>query len=141
MKFVEFGGHTHLMSAIGGSEHTICGIAFDAADSVGDESLRFQETASDLVTCPTCTIQIQNCRSSRTGIAEELNEPAKGQTWQKRSHTKTSVNAPRIEIVTVSASGGTVEAAPLNFLNQYGFSGKAWRMMRTKTLQHDWRLL
>ena len=63
---VRFEGCTHMVSPIGGSEHTLCGVAFDAADSEGDESLRWQASGQEHVDCPDCLIVIQACRDVRT---------------------------------------------------------------------------
>lgn len=78
-RYVEFGGHVHLVGVIGGGEHTLCGVAFDAADSEHDESLRrliatangdaadffrlrWTPTRKRTVTCPTCGAVVLLCQ-------------------------------------------------------------------------------
>lgn len=61
-KLIDFGGETHALSPIGGGEHTLCGVAFDAADSEADEALRFSEASRRKVTCDNCGSIILWCR-------------------------------------------------------------------------------
>lgn len=58
-------GLTHVISPIGGAEHTLCGIAFDAADSEGDESLRWTGMSRGPVTCLECGSVVLHCRGLR----------------------------------------------------------------------------
>ncbi len=58
---VEFSGRVHLVTPLQG-EHTLCGVAADAADSERDESLRWQRTPQVTVTCPQCVAVIEHCR-------------------------------------------------------------------------------
>ncbi len=59
----------------------------------------------------------------------------RGQIWQKRAHCKTSVNAPRIIIESVTDKSAV--ARPLNFTG-YGFHFDELRTMRKTTLLKDW---
>lgn len=60
-------GLVHAVSPIGGGEHTLCGVAFDAADSEGDESLRWLGPSRRAVDCPMCCAVIRECRNMSTG--------------------------------------------------------------------------
>jgi hypothetical protein len=60
--FVRFERRTHLVSPLGGGEHTLCGVAFDACDSEGMPSLSWKPASSTVVTCPDCGRVIQECR-------------------------------------------------------------------------------
>ena len=64
-------------------------------------------------------------------------KPAATQEWEKRSHNKTAVNAPTIRLT--AANEHTVTAVPVNFFNQYGFTGREPRIMRVSTLLASWR--
>lgn len=71
-KRVEFGGHVHLMSVLQVGEYSLCGVAFDAADTENDESLRFRPTKKRTVDCPQCVLEIENCRyvqTTTTGVS------------------------------------------------------------------------
>lgn len=62
-KFVQMGGAIHL--AIDG-EHLLCNTAtFDAADSEGDEDLRWHETTEKIVSCTDCIALILLCKGVR----------------------------------------------------------------------------
>lgn len=63
--FVEFEDDVHLIAGEGGGEHTLCGVAFDAADSEGDEALRFKTTRRRVVTCSGCVGVVLACRGVR----------------------------------------------------------------------------
>jgi hypothetical protein len=54
-------GFVHAVSPIGGSEHTICGIAADAAASEGDEALRWVHPKTQYVTCAECYRVVKFC--------------------------------------------------------------------------------
>lgn len=69
-KFVEFEGEVHLIAGAGGGEHTLCGCAFDAADSEHDESLRFRPTKRRIITCHGCSVVVLACRGVRTAGTE-----------------------------------------------------------------------
>jgi hypothetical protein len=59
-RFVRIDGATHLCLD---SEHVLCHTATsDAADSEGDESLRWHETTKQYVTCHECSDIILLCR-------------------------------------------------------------------------------
>jgi hypothetical protein len=59
-------GLVHVISPIGGGEHTLCGVAFDAADSEGDESLRWSNSAArGPVSCEGCAAVVMHCRGMR----------------------------------------------------------------------------
>jgi len=64
--------------------------------------------------------------------------PRVGDTYEKRSHTKTAVNAPRIMVVPLNVNN-MVTATPLNFSGKYGFTGKNPRRMKERTLNNEWR--
>lgn len=64
-RFVEFEGDVHLIAGGGGGEHTLCGVAFDAADSEHDESLRFTPTKRRIITCSGCASVVLACRGVR----------------------------------------------------------------------------
>ena len=69
-EYVEFGGEVHLFPAVGGGgEHTLCGVAFDAADSEKDESLRFRPTKRRTITCFGCAAVVLACRGVRIAPA------------------------------------------------------------------------
>lgn len=55
-------GVVHAVSPIGGSEHTLCGIAADAAVSEADESLRWTHPKHQYVTCSECLRVVKFCR-------------------------------------------------------------------------------
>jgi hypothetical protein len=65
MRIIEFEGRVHLVSPLGGSQHTICGVACDTADSEGDESLRWVKTARSKFSCEQCAAVIDACARSR----------------------------------------------------------------------------
>lgn len=58
-------GDVHAMSPIGGGEHTLCGIAIDAADSERDERLRLSATRRRAVSCAMCADVVLACRQLR----------------------------------------------------------------------------
>lgn len=58
-EFCEFGGRVHLVSPIGGSEHTLCG---NANDEPGTEH---QPTKARTITCLECATVINYCRGVR----------------------------------------------------------------------------
>jgi hypothetical protein len=63
-------GLVHVISPIGGGEHTLCGVACDAADSEGDESLRWSDSAArGPVSCEECTAVVMCCRGMRVSAA------------------------------------------------------------------------
>jgi hypothetical protein len=64
-KFVWFEEAVHLLSPLSGGEFTLCGVAFDAADSEQDTALCFEETNSKTVTCEECMKVIKHCRKVR----------------------------------------------------------------------------
>lgn len=66
IRFVSFGGTVHLVSPLGGREHTLCGVAFDAADSERDESLRWIPLLEKPVDCGQCVEVIRACWGVRT---------------------------------------------------------------------------
>jgi hypothetical protein len=61
-KFVEFDGNVHLVVC----EHTLCGVAFDAADSESDESLRWTATHKRFVDCDLCRLTVEACSGVQT---------------------------------------------------------------------------
>ena len=64
--FVRFENRTHLVSPIGGSEHTLCGVAFDAGGSEDEPSLTWKVTTNTTVTCPWCVLVIRECKGVKT---------------------------------------------------------------------------
>lgn len=58
-------GLVHVMSPIGGGEHTLCGIAMDAADSEADEGMRWLGHAQGPVSCIECAAVVLHCRGLR----------------------------------------------------------------------------
>lgn len=60
--FVRTSHGVHLMSPVGGGEFTLCGIAFDAADSEQDKRLRFRGAKREIVTCDLCANVVEVCR-------------------------------------------------------------------------------
>lgn len=60
--FVRFEGRTHFVDPSAGGEHTLCGVAMDAAGSENQPELRWRATASITVTCETCAQVILACR-------------------------------------------------------------------------------
>lgn len=63
-------GAVHVVSPIGGSEHTLCGIAVDAAASENMPSLEWVHPKGEIVTCRECASVIRLCR--RVKVAREL---------------------------------------------------------------------
>ena len=58
-RFIRMGGVIHLSD---GGEHLVCATAtFDAADSEGDETLRWHDTDKTTVTCEGCAAVIRLC--------------------------------------------------------------------------------
>lgn len=55
----------HIVSPIGGGEHTLCGIAGDAYESEGDEALRWRVARTHTVTCRECISVVEACRGVR----------------------------------------------------------------------------
>jgi hypothetical protein len=55
-------GAVHAVSPIGGGEHTLCGIAADAADSEANEALRWTHPKHEYVTCKECSLVVMSCR-------------------------------------------------------------------------------
>lgn len=74
--FVEMGGAVHLMSPIGGAEHTLCGVAFDANASENADELGHQPTQRRTVTCLECAMVVDTCRGVRVGRVTPSNAPA-----------------------------------------------------------------
>lgn len=68
MKIVVFDGRGHLVCPSGGAEHTLCGVASDAADSERDESLRWKTVPGSKISCDTCITIIKTCVRARTMI-------------------------------------------------------------------------
>jgi hypothetical protein len=66
IEVVEFEGETHMIDPLGGAEHTLCGVAFDAADSEGDEALRWKLATERLVSCADCSRVIRACQTMPT---------------------------------------------------------------------------
>lgn len=65
-EFVEMDGRVHLVSPLGGGSHTLCGVAHDAVDTTGDESLRWHATGLVVVDCPDCILVIKACGGQLT---------------------------------------------------------------------------
>ncbi len=62
-RFVHIGTFVHLVLD---GEHVLCHTATsDAADTEGDESMRWVKTDSKVVTCPLCAAIIHLCRGVR----------------------------------------------------------------------------
>lgn len=61
--FMENSQGVHLMNAIGGSEHSVCGDSFDAGSESDGEDM--WDTDKKVVTCPECIAEILNCRNVR----------------------------------------------------------------------------
>lgn len=62
--FIQMEGFIHLAL---NSEHLLCNMStFDAADTEGDESLRWHPTTRSVVTCPVCVEIVELCRGVRT---------------------------------------------------------------------------
>jgi hypothetical protein len=58
-------GDVHLVTQVGDSERTICGITEDAAYLESDESVRWIPTPSRTVSCDVCRGIIIDCRGVR----------------------------------------------------------------------------
>ena len=58
-------GRVHVWSPIGGAEHTLCGIAFDACGSEKDDALQLTDTTARTVTCDQCAEVVAACRGLR----------------------------------------------------------------------------
>lgn len=62
---VVFEGEVHLVGP--NSEFTLCSVAFDAADSENEPTLRWMPTRQRIVTCPECVRVIVHCRNVPVG--------------------------------------------------------------------------
>jgi hypothetical protein len=62
-KFVRRDTFICIIGPLQGQEFTLCGVAFDAADSEEDETLRFHPTNRRVVTCPECANVVLACRN------------------------------------------------------------------------------
>jgi len=105
----------------------------------------------DIEACARATRAVANPISGLHGAADRVLEwleaqkqppnptPELHQQWVKRSHTKTSTNAPRIRLTWVGPE--TVTARAMNFAGKYGFNKLGVRNMRVSTLQESWRLI
>ena len=58
-------GLVHGVSPLAGSEYTLCGFAFDAADSEADESLRWSQVRRGAISCHGCATLVMECRGVR----------------------------------------------------------------------------
>lgn len=62
--YVKCGAFVHIVSPIGGSEHTVCGIANDAWITENDSDLKWQSPDS-FVDCPLCLRVMDLCLTLR----------------------------------------------------------------------------
>lgn len=69
--FVSFSGYIHLVSSIGGAEHTLCGVANDAFASEDQPELEWKKTDKRVVDCEDCGIQIIGCRGIRVAAVRK----------------------------------------------------------------------
>lgn len=58
-------GLVHGISPLAGGEFTLCGFAFDAADSESDESLRWTAVSRGWISCQACALVVLACRRVR----------------------------------------------------------------------------
>lgn len=65
-------GRVHVWSPIGGAEHTLCGIAFDACGSEKDDALQLTDTTARTVTCDQCAEVVAACRGLRIKTPNDL---------------------------------------------------------------------
>lgn len=66
VRLIEAEGFVHLVSPIAGSEHTLCGDAFDLASDVG--GYEWKSSRKKAVTCEKCAAVILACRGVRVGL-------------------------------------------------------------------------
>lgn len=62
VSLIDFEGQTHVISPLGGGEHTLCGVASDAYCTEDDPHLIWQESVNKKVTCKDCVAIITVCK-------------------------------------------------------------------------------
>lgn len=72
-EYVETADGVHLVSPIGGSEHTLCG---DAFDNKFDEQLGWKKRSARALTCAKCVAIVLHCRNVRVGSALSVLRPS-----------------------------------------------------------------
>ena len=60
-------GMRHVVSPVGGSEHALCGIAFDAHELADGPQWAAVPLTGRTVTCGDCAAVVEVCRSVRLG--------------------------------------------------------------------------
>lgn len=58
-------GLRHLLSPIGGGEHTLCGASYDAHETVNEPGWAPVPLTGNTVTCPECAAVVLACRGMR----------------------------------------------------------------------------